>query len=104
MEVKVLRSADIVPVRKDIDRICSLLRLKNNSTIQFGILVVYTDKYDEEGSSRKQVAEVLSRVDTLVRKMAKEKLNSPSFISKFIIKTVKKDRSSWGAISCLIKK
>ena len=104
VEVKVLRNADISLVRKDVDRICELLRLKDDSTVQFGILTAYADRYDEEGTSRKQVIEVLDRVDALVREVAEEKLDSPSFISKFIVKTVREDRSSWGAISCLIKR
>ncbi|ADU97157.1 hypothetical protein [Thermovibrio ammonificans] len=105
VEVKVLRSSNYKPLEKDVHRICDLLNLKRDSTVQFGMIVAYTDRCSgRTKSSKERVEEVIGNVEKLIDKVAGTKLSNPSFIKDSLIKTVRDEDSSWGALACIIKR
>ncbi|WP_456341632.1 hypothetical protein [Thermovibrio sp.] len=105
IEVKVLRNSNYEPLKKDVHRICDLLKLREDSTVQFGMVVVYTDRCSgKTKSSRERVEEIIDNVEKFIQETAKAKLGNPSFIKNSIIKTVRDEDSSWGAVACIIKR
>jgi len=105
VEVKLLRFGNSTAISKDLERICKLLELKRkngNSTIQFGLLVAYTDAHDGDFIlAKEKIEEQLDNVEKLIS----ERCNEYDLTAKFEkeIKVVPSEDSAWGVIVSLIK-
>jgi len=110
IEVKILRSGDLTAISKDLRRICKLLKRKEKNedfTIQFGLLVAYTDAYDDKNKSAKEkIKDRFDNVKTRIKTHISERCDDCQLIAKFKekIKYVSDDDSAWGVIISLIKR
>ncbi|MEO2068624.1 MAG: hypothetical protein ABGX27_03845 [Desulfurobacteriaceae bacterium] len=74
IEVKVMKNNSLKPIKDDLKEIKEFLKLakkKENSKIQFGSIVVYTDYYDEEGKAdetvKRRINNILKECTTIAR-------------------------------------
>lgn len=105
IEVKVVRNGDLKPIKQDISRIAELLKLRDKSetsTLQFGIILAYTDYGDEQGKAKDKVKRRLENVkNTCYEECIK---NSFHFYNEPYVKEVKDEESAWGVIGCMLSK
>jgi len=103
IEVKTMRSNSLNPIKSDLEEITEFLRLARNkdSKVQFGIITVYTDYYDEGGKADKVVGRRLSNVLGECKSVSKR--NDFEIKWEDVIKKVENEESAYGIIACLLK-
>ena len=103
LEVKKLFSSSYNGIFSDLKEIIDTLNhINDNSTIQFGGCVIYTDAIDASKSSKEIVNSRISKVKNFYKEAAKK--NNFSFYQNEYIKEIKEEKSSWGVICCLLVK
>ena len=90
-------------VQNDLKEVVHTLRhVNNNSTIQFGGCIIYTEATNGSKSSEEIVSNRLTKIKSFYKNAAKE--NNFSFYSDKYIKGVKEEEKTWGIICCLLVK
>jgi hypothetical protein len=102
IEVKNVRNNDLNPIRKDISKIIKLLNSVKkvpSSTLQFGMILAYTDYFDEDGKAKDKVEKRLNNILDI----CKQETNF-HFMPNIFVKEEKEEKSAWGVIGCIINR